>query len=111
MHPLPLHLVITKLYVNFILIARETKLKIKTAIARYNNYTCIRFIETKPAQLRGKDYIEFIYDANGGCASGVGRYGGKQQVNNLNRTYCIYHELHCIAKMLIQWDSIIFSKF
>ena len=49
---------------------------INTAIARYQNSTCLRFISTSGAG----DYIDFV-STGSGCYSYVGRKGGRQIIN------------------------------
>ena len=61
-------------------IASSAASNIRTAIARYQSSTCLRFISTSGAG----DYIDFVSASSGCFSDSIGRKGGRQVINLQN---------------------------
>ena len=93
--------------------------RVTDAIAHWEANTPFRFVRRDPANAAHRDYV--VFRSGGGCASSVGRHGGRQDVilgDGCTKGNCIHEIGHTIGLwheqsrqdrdnfIAINWDSI-----
>jgi hypothetical protein len=72
--------------------------RVTGAIAHWQEKTPFKFVQRDPANAKHKDYV--VFAPGGGCASAVGRKGGRQQIilgPNCTKGNCIHEIGHAVG--------------